>query len=97
MSWHLSISTSRHLDIGSPGRLLLGLPLQLVVGHGDDGEDEVDEIEAAQEDVEDEEEHVVGAGSHQGDLIQVLPVVLKLRVFFLTVHFLSGFLYYEFP
>ena len=51
-----------------PCRLLFGLPLQLVVGHGDDGEDQVDEVERAQEDVEDEEEDVHRAGRHQCDL-----------------------------
>ena len=50
--------------------------IELVVGHGHDGEDEVDEVEAAQEDVEDEEGDVEGAGGLQRDLVQVLPEVL---------------------
>ena len=51
-----------------PGGLLLGLALQLVVGHGDNGEDEVDEVEGAQENVEDEEDDVEWTACHEGDL-----------------------------
>ena len=54
--------------IRSPGSLFFCLPLKLVVGHGDDGEDQVDEVKRAQEDVEDEEEDVHRAGRHQCDL-----------------------------
>ena len=42
--------------------------MQLVVGHGDDGEDQVDQVERAEEDVEDEEEDVHRASRHQSDL-----------------------------
>ena len=50
--------------------------IELVIGHGHDGEDEVDEVEGAQEDIEDEEGDVEGAGGLQRDLVQVLPEVL---------------------
>ena len=50
--------------------------IELVIGHGHDGEDEVDEVEGAQEDVQDEEGDVEGAGGLQRDLVQVLPEVL---------------------
>jgi hypothetical protein len=54
----------RRTTLFSPGRLLLGLPLQLVVGHGDNGEDEIDEVEGAQENVEDEEDYVEWTACH---------------------------------
>ena len=47
-----------------PGCLLLCLSLQLVVGHGDNGEDEVDQVEGAEEDVEDEEDDVEWTAGH---------------------------------
>ena len=47
---------------------LLRVPVELVVGHGHDGQDEVDEVEGAQQDVEDEEDDVDGAGGAQGYL-----------------------------
>ena len=47
---------------------LLRIPVQLVVGHGHDGQDEVDEVERAEQDVEDEEDDVHGPGGAQGDL-----------------------------
>ena len=50
--------------------------IEFVIGHGHDGEDEVDEVEGAQEDVQDEEGDVEGAGGLQRDLVQVLPEVL---------------------
>ena len=50
--------------------------IELVIRHGHDGEDEVDEVEGAQEDVQDEEGDVEGAGGLQRDLVQVLPEVL---------------------
>jgi hypothetical protein len=42
--------------------------LQLVVGHCDDGQDQVDEVERTEEDVEHEEDDVVRAGRSQRDL-----------------------------
>ena len=54
----------RRMTLFSPGRLFLGLPLQLVVGHGDNGEDEIDEVEGAQENVEDEEDYVEWTACH---------------------------------
>lgn len=44
------------------------MTLQLVVGHGHDGQDQVDQVEGAQEDVDHEEEDVIGSGRPQGDL-----------------------------
>lgn len=56
--------------------LLFRLLLELVVRHGDDSEDEVEQIEGAQEDDDDEEEHVPRTGRPQDELVEVLPVVL---------------------
>ena len=50
---------------------------QLVVRHGHNGEDEVDEIEGADENVDHEEEDVPRSGRPQRDLVEVLPKVLS--------------------
>ena len=50
--------------------------VKLVVGHGHDGEDQVDQVEGAEENVEDEEGYVQGSGSLQRDLVEILPEVL---------------------
>ena len=47
-----------------PGRLLLCLALELVVGHGHNGQDQVDEVEGAEENVEDEEDDVEWTACH---------------------------------
>ena len=62
-----------------PCCFLLCLSLQLVIGHGDNGEDQVDQIEGTEEDVEDEEEDVHRSSRHQGDLKYVisLPALLQ--------------------
>ena len=56
--------------------VLFGLLLQVVVGHGDDSQDQIEEVERSQEDGEDEEEHVPRSGRAQHQLVEVLPVVL---------------------
>ena len=48
--------------------LSLGLVLEFIIGHGHDGEDEVDEVERAEENVEDEEGDVERAGRLKRDL-----------------------------
>ena len=53
----------------SPSCLLLCLSLEFVVGHGDNGEDKIDEVEGAQQDVEDEKQYVHGPVCHQCNLI----------------------------
>ena len=40
-------------------RFILRLLLTVVVRHGDDGQNEVDEVERAEKDDEDEKEHVI--------------------------------------
>lgn len=45
-----------------------GLSLQLVIGHCNYGQYEIDQVERAQEDVDHEEDDVVGAGRAQSDL-----------------------------
>ena len=44
------------------------LYLLLIVGHGDNGEDEIDQVEGTNQNVEDEEDDVIRAVRHQGDL-----------------------------
>jgi len=39
--------------------VFLVLSSTVVVGHGDDGEDDIDQVEGAEENDDDEEEHVV--------------------------------------
>ena len=56
----------RNWDI--PGLFLFSLPLQLIVGHGNNGKDQVDQVEGAEENVKDEEGDVVRSTGHQGDL-----------------------------
>ena len=56
--------------------VLLGLLLEVVVGHGDDGQNQVEEVEGSQEDGEDEKEHVPRSGRAQHQLVQILPVIL---------------------
>ena len=56
--------------------------MELVIGHGDNGKDEVNKVERAQEDVEDEEENMHGARGHQSDLEEtMLEEKLKIVVF----------------
>ena len=57
--------------------LFLRLLLKLVVAHGHDGEDEVDQVEGAKEDYHKEEDDVPGPRRTQHHLVQVLPVVLQ--------------------
>ena len=61
----------------SPLRLLFSLSLQLVVGHGDNGQYEIDEVEGTEEDVDHEENDVPRSGRAQRDLVEVLPKVLR--------------------
>ena len=53
------------------------LAVEIVVGHGHDGEDQVDQVEGAEENVEDEEGNVQGSGGLQRDLVEILPEVLS--------------------
>ena len=46
--------------------LLLGLLLQLVVAHGHDGQDEVDEVEGAEENYKKKEDYVPRPGRPGG-------------------------------
>lgn len=50
--------------------------MQLVVRHGDDGENQVNEIERTEENDNDEKQHVPGTGRSQYQLIQIFPVIL---------------------
>ena len=53
------------------------MPLQLVVRHRDDGQDQVDEVKRSEKDVGHEEDDVPRAGRAKGDLVEVLPEVLS--------------------
>ena len=50
------------------GHLFCCHAVELVVRHCHDGEDEIDEVEAAKKNVDNEESDVAWPGSHQGDL-----------------------------
>lgn len=56
--------------------LLFGLLLQLVVRHGDDGQDQVNKIERTKEYNNYEKQHVPGPRRPQHQLVQIFPVVL---------------------
>ena len=57
--------------------LFFGLLLQFIVAHGYDGEDEIDEVEGAQEDDHHEEADVPRAGHPEDHLVERLPGVLR--------------------
>ena len=50
--------------------------LQFVIRHGNNSQDQIDEIKTSEENVEDKEENVVGPSRPQKDLVQILPKVL---------------------
>ena len=77
----LQANSQPSLNMLSTYRLLLRLEvclsLELVVGHGDDGEDQVDQVERPQKDVQDEEGDVHGAGGPEGYLKKSLPLSVQ--------------------
>ena len=56
--------------------LLLSLLLELVVAHGHDSEDEVDQVERSEENDQEKENNMPRAGSPEDSLVEILPVVL---------------------
>ena len=46
----------------------LSQSLQFIIGHGHDGQDQVDEVEGTQEDVQHEEDDVIGTSGSQSNL-----------------------------
>ena len=60
-----------------PLSFLLCQSLKFIVRHGDDGQDEIDEVKGSEKDIEHEEDDVPGSGRPQRDLVQVFPKVLS--------------------
>ncbi len=57
--------------------LFLRLLLEFVVGHGDNGQDQVDKVVRAKENDDNEEEHVPRARTPQNLLVQAFPEILR--------------------